>query len=200
VSDEVIEILRRALTQSPGDKELKARWVMAKARVGEAVINTHYKIRYGKKYYSTNSYNTAWTGAGKRFATKAEAILTIDQAFDTANKTNYRKGHGLRTAKIDKIELVEFTTYVVTQVLNVDFVEEKNRAELGRIRKQKEDLDAQEQKILKDAAKRRKALVEQEQALLKKGKKGKTTPTKMVSSTASFKTFNKGVESRSKAK
>jgi hypothetical protein len=102
VSDEVIEILRRALTQSPGDKELKARWVMAKARVGEAVINTHYKIRYGKKYYSTNSYNTAWTGAGKRFATKAEAILTIDQAFDTANKTNYRKGHGLRTAKINK--------------------------------------------------------------------------------------------------
>jgi len=56
MSDGDLRNLDRLLSQSPGDPELRKRWIVQKARVGEAVIKTDYKVKRDGKYLSTGDY------------------------------------------------------------------------------------------------------------------------------------------------
>lgn len=174
MSDEKVRELERQLALTPEDEDLRTQWVITKARIGEAMIKTHYKVKYGDKYLSETSWKHPWTSKGSNFKSRADAVKALDSVLKPSKKKAYykeKKTESAKKADLADVRLVEITTYIVEKDSEFDFVEERTRAELNEIRKQKEELALQEQKLLREAEEKRKKFLKKEEQLIKKLKK-----------------------------
>jgi hypothetical protein len=168
MADTKLREIKRQLAQSPNDDGLKERWILEKAKVGEAMITTNYKICYKGKYYSSTSAARPWSKKGTKFPDKHSAIKALYNALSASKGYTRTKSNILKKANLKAIRIVEVTTYTVERDIGTDFLEEKTKADLVDIRKQKDDLAKQEQKILDRVQEQRKALLKQEEKLAKK--------------------------------
>lgn len=168
MSDKTIRKLEKQMAQSPADNDLKVRWIMEKNKMGEATVETVYKIAHKDKYYSESSYRNPWTKRGTGFKTRGAAIKALDAALRSKNNWRHKKNSTLKDTNISEVKLVEISTYTVEQKVEIDFVQEKTKADLEEIKKMKEELKKREEKILERAKQEREALLKKEQKLLRK--------------------------------
>ena len=173
MSDEALRKIETLLAQSPSDSGTRVRWIMEKNKMGEALVDTYYKISNGEKYYSKTSYLHPWTKNGTKFKTRHEAVKALDSDLSAKDNWRQKKTISLKNTSLDKIKLVEISTYVVERELEVDFIEERTKSELESIRLKRNALDKQEERVKLKASNERKALLQKEQKLLKKIKKSK---------------------------
>ena len=91
MSDVVIRKFETLMAQSPGDNDLRIRWIMEKNKMGEATVETHYKLIYNGKYYSNASYSNPWTKTGTKFKSKHEAIKVLDTALKSKSSWKQKR-------------------------------------------------------------------------------------------------------------
>ena len=125
MSDEALRKIETLLAQSPSDSGTRVRWIMEKNKMGEALVDTYYKISNGEKYYSKTSYLHPWTKNGTKFKTRHEAVKALDSDLSAKDNWRQKKTISLKNTSLDKIKLVEISTYVVERELEVDFIEAK---------------------------------------------------------------------------
>ena len=168
-----VELRKLEREAAQGDQQALERLLRKRVGMGEGKMQTKFKLKYGKKYFS-NTGGTIWVNAGTRFGSKAAALNALEQKLEWAERNRkasyhrYRvKALSLLNTPMDEISLVEINTYVIEKDCPINIADERTKNELAKIRREKEKIEREEQRLLAEVNKKRKALLQKEIKLQK---------------------------------